>query len=204
MLNLTIVIIIITALSSLAAFNRQDLQSKFMFNSYQVYHRKEYYRLLSHTLVHGDLFHLFVNMLVLFSFGKVVEYGFGELFGGKGFIYFLVLYIGGAVVASLPGLFRHKDNPGYNAVGASGAVSAVLFSAIIWAPTSSIYLMFIPIPIPAFIFGPLYIAYEIYMDRRGGTRIAHDAHYWGAIYGIVFTLISEPRLFGYFINQIFG
>lgn len=177
---------------------------KWQFNSYQVFHRKEYYRILTHALIHGDFFHLFVNMLVLWSFGMVVEQGFTALFGAKGLIYFVVLYLGGILVASLPGLARHRDNPSYNAIGASGAVSAVLFSAIIWSPTSSIYLMFIPIPIPAFIFGPLYLAYEIYMDRRGGTRNAHDAHYWGAMYGIAFTLLAEPRLFGYFINEIFG
>ena len=168
------------------------------------FHRKQWHRLLSHALVHADFMHLLVNMIVLWSFGRIVEAYFTGMFGFQGNYYFLMLYAGGVVIASLPSLFKHKDNPSYNAVGASGAVSAVLFSAILFQPLSKIYLFFIPIGIPAFIFGPLYLAYEIYMDKKSQDRVAHDAHYWGAIFGLLFTIVVQPEIVPYFFNQILG
>ncbi len=164
-----------------------------MYNPYLVHHSKEWHRFFSHALVHSDYMHLFINMIVLFSFGRYTEGYFTYHFGVKGILYFVALYAGGVMFASLPAMRKHQDNPGYNAVGASGAVSAVLYSAIMIDPVAELRLYF-AIPIPAFLFGILYLFYEYKMDKRGQGRIAHDAHLWGAIYGIAATIIFEPSL----------
>ncbi|HAS35915.1 MAG TPA: rhomboid family intramembrane serine protease [Flavobacteriales bacterium] len=203
-MSLNTLLILLTAVVSFLSFNNHDLFAKMEFNAYLTYHRKQWHRLFSHALIHADFMHLLVNMIVLWSFGRIVEAYFTGMFGMQGNYYFLMLYAGGVVVASLPSLFRHKDNPAYNAVGASGAVSAVLFSAILFEPMSKIYLFFIPIGIPAFIFGPLYLAYEIYMDKKSQDRVAHDAHYWGAIFGLLFTILVQPKIVVYFFEQILG
>lgn len=174
-----------------------------MFNAYAAHHQKQWYRMLSHALVHGDWMHLFVNMFVMWSFGTSVETYFNDYFGLKGSFMFIVLYLGGVAFASLPALLKHKDNYYYNSVGASGAVGAVLFASILLNPMSKIYLFFIPIGIPAFVFGPLYIAYEMYMEKRSNDNVAHDAHYWGAIFGFVLPLLFEPKLFLDFVDKIF-
>lgn len=144
--------------------------------------------------------HLFVNMFVLWQFGGVVERDFNSLFGNKGFLYFLVLFTGGVAIAALPSLRKHRDNPGYNAVGASGAVSAVLFSFILLHPTDTL-LLFLILPLPAVVLGVLYLWYEARM-QNAGDNIAHDAHYWGAIFGFVVTIIFKPSLAIRFVNQI--
>lgn len=203
-MSLTLIVIGITALISIQGFQNRELFHKLDFSPYQVTQRKEWYRLLSHVLLHGDWAHLFVNMFVLWSFGSFVESSFETIFGNKSIFYFSLLYIGGAAFASLPALKRHGNNPNYSAIGASGAVAAVLFTSIILSPMSKIGIIFIPIRIPAFVFGPLYIALEYYLDKRGGGRIAHDAHYWGAIFGFIFPIALKPELFLGFINQIFG
>lgn len=203
-MSLTLIIIIITALISVNGFNNRELFHKLDFSPYQVVQRKEWYRIVSHVLLHGDWMHLFVNMFVLFSFGSAVERSFEAIFEGRAIFYFVLLYIGGAAFASLPAIQKHGNNPYYTAIGASGAVAAVLFTSIILNPMSKIYIIFIPIGIPAFLFGPLYIGLEYYLDKRGGGRIAHDAHYWGAIFGFLFPIALEPKLFMNFIGQIFG
>lgn len=201
-MSVNTLLIAITAIVSFLSFNNRELFVKLEYNPWLAYHRKQWYRLLSHSLVHGDIMHLIINMFVLWGFGRVVEAWFGSLFGMKGLWFYFVLYLGGVLFASLPALKKHRDNPGYNAVGASGAVSAVLFAAIILQPLSKIYLFFIPIGIPAFIFGPLYLFYEVYMDKRQGDHIAHDAHYYGAIFGLLFPIILKPALLLNFFDQI--
>jgi|TARA_B110000495_G_C22934270_1_gene546267 membrane associated rhomboid family serine protease len=203
-MSITLLIIITTALISINAFKNRSLYHKLDFSPYQVIHRKEWHRLLSHVLLHGDGMHLFVNMFVLFSFGSSVENAFPDIFGKMGIFYYLLLYIGGAVFASLPSLKKHGNNPSYSAIGASGAVAAVLFANIILYPSNEIYILFIPFGIPAFIFGPLYIGFEYYLDKKGGGNVAHDAHYWGAVFGFLFPIILKPNLFLNFVNQILG
>ncbi len=201
-MSVNTIIIVITAAISLMSFSNQNLFSKLCYNPWMTYHRKQWYRLLSHALIHADFFHLIINMFVLWSFGRIVEAWFAGLFGVKGLWFYFLLYLGGVLFASLPALRKQRDNPGYNAVGASGAVSAVLFAAILLQPLSKIYLFFIPIGIPAFIFGPLYLFYEIYMDKRQEGNIAHDAHYFGAIFGLLFCILLKPALLLNFVNQI--
>jgi len=139
----------------------------------------------------------------LYSFGKAVEGFLAYSLGSKAILYYLFIYIGGILAATVPSLIKHKDNYGYNSVGASGAVSAVLFSAIAFMPLSGeIGILFIPFSIPPIVFGVLYIAYELYMDKRGGTNIAHDAHIGGALFGFLFTLLFIPGAFTNFVNQV--
>jgi len=204
-LTITLIIIISTVLVSLSANSKPELYSKLLFNPYQVVHRKEWYRIFTHALIHDNqnIFHLFFNMYVLYSFGSAVETILLNNLGGLGKLYYIVLYIGGIFIATIPALIKHKDNYGYNSVGASGAVSAVLFSTIAFVPFSGgIGILFLPFSIPPLIFGVLYIAYEIYMEKRGGTNIAHDAHIWGAVFGFVFTLLFVPGAFSNFIAQL--
>ena len=204
-LSVTIIIIAITVLVTFSANGRPELYAKLLFNPYQVFHRKEWHRIFTHALIHdrNNIFHLFFNMFVLYSFGQLVEEILNANMGGFGIPYYLVIYVGGVAVATIPALVKHKDNYGYNSVGASGAVSAVLFSAIAFVPFSGgIGILFIPVSIPPLIFGVLYIAYEMYMQRRGGTNIAHDAHIWGALFGFVFTLLCVPGAFSNFVAEV--
>jgi len=143
-------------------------------------------------------------MFVFYSFGRLVSAYFEIVFAGKDIFYFLLLYFGGLLISAAPAFGKHKDNIYYNSVGASGAVSAIVFSSIVFDPMNKIYLFFIPIGIPAIIFGVLYLIYSAYMDKKAKDNIGHDAHFWGGIYGFVLTVALKPDLFAHFLNQIFG
>lgn len=201
-MSVTLIIIIITVAISVLALNNQELFSKTMYVPYRVFHSKEYYRLLTHALLHSGWIHLFVNMYVLYAFGSTTEQFFDSYKGGSGSFSYILLYTGGIFFATLPALKKQRDNIMYSSVGASGAVSAVLFSAIVFYPTMPIVFIFFPIPMPAFVFGLIYLFYEAYMDKKGDDYVAHDAHYYGAIFGVLFTFISAPASFINFISQI--
>jgi membrane associated rhomboid family serine protease len=201
-LSITLVIIIITVLVSVMAFQNKEMLAKSMFNAYLVKHSKEWHRVITHAFVHSGFMHLAVNMYVLYMFGQMVERAFMRESEAIGRVAYAALYLGGIVFATLPAYQKHQNNWNYNAVGASGAVAAVLFSAIYFAPTMDLYLMFIPIPIPAIIFGIGYLALEWYMDKKSNDNIAHDAHFWGAAFGVAFSLLMFPSQFGPFINAI--
>lgn len=198
----TYIIIAVTAITSLLAFNNRGLSEKLLFSPYMIHSHKQGYRFLTHALVHGDWMHLFVNMFVLLSFGKAVEIYYNLFFGIKGTYLFSLLYLGGIVLSSTPSYTRYKSDPYYRAVGASGAVSAVVFASILIQPLAPIRFVFLPFDIPAFIFGALYMFYSAYMSKKGTDNIGHDAHFWGALFGLVFTGILKPALFPGFINQV--
>lgn len=204
-MSVTLLIIIVTVGLSLMANNKPELYAKMLFNPYQVVHRKEWHRIFTHAFVHdkGNIFHLGFNMYVLYSFGNVVESFLEITVGSMASLLYLFIYFGGVAAATIPSLIKHKDNYSYNSVGASGAVSAVLFSAIAFMPLQGgIGIIFIPISLPPIVFGVLYIAYEVYMDKRGGTNVAHDAHIGGAAFGFLFTLLFIPNTLSNFFNQI--
>lgn len=201
---LTIFIIVITTIVSILCFQNQNLFMKLRFSPYMVKNKNQTYRFFTHAFVHADWMHLFINMFVLLSFGRIVEAFFEQVFEGKAMVYYIILYLGGILFSSLPSYWKHQHDPAYSAVGASGAVSAVLFSCILFAPLSGIYLMFIPIPIPAFVFGFLYLAYEAYSARRASDNIGHDAHFWGAMYGVIITLMLNFNIGIHFVEQIRG
>jgi membrane associated rhomboid family serine protease len=202
---MTIILIIITSIVSILAFSNEQLMFKLQFNPYQVYHRKEYYRLLSHGFVHADWMHLFVNMFVLYSFGTAVENYFSQLeYAGMmkyGKIWFTFMYLAAIVISSLTTLKKQKDNAMYNAVGASGAVSAVLFCSIFFNPWSMLGIYFV-IPVPAIIFGVLYLVYSQYMSRKSMDNVNHDAHFVGAIFGFLFPLLINIEFFNLFISHL--
>lgn len=194
-------IIAITCLVSIMAFSNPDLMNRLQFNAYAIKHNKQPWRFFTYGLVHAGWAHLAINMFVLWSFGRIVFDIYGYLFGSLGILYFLLLYIGGIMFSVLFDYGRHKNDAWYNAVGASGAVSAVVFASIILYPAGGVYLFFIPIEIPSPIFGILYLIYSASMARRGRDNIGHDAHFWGAIYGVVLTIAFKPVLFLRFIDE---
>ncbi len=202
-MSITVIIVVITVIFSAVALKNRDIFTKTLFSPYQVFHRKEYYRLLTHAFLHAGWVHLIFNMYVLYIFGRTAESYFVAYKGIAGFFNYAMLYVGGVFFATLPALRKHKDNFMYTSVGASGAVSAVLFSSIVFNPTMSIYIIFVPIPIPAVIFGILYLVYEAYMDKNSNDYVAHDAHYYGAIFGALFTFIFVPSAFVNFFKQLF-
>lgn len=189
---LTYLIIGITVFVSWRAFDNSALFEKLLNNPYRIKHQKQYYRLLSHALIHADWMHLLFNMYVFYSFGLIMESVFIAMWGkAAGSLLFLILYIGGALVAALPSQRKHGDNFGYNSVGASGAVSAVLMSYMILFPTQEV-LFFFAIPMPSFVAVIIFFALEFFLNRSGKTGIAHDAHIWGALFGIFFWVIIQP------------
>jgi len=175
---------------------------KLRFDPYSIGINKDWYRFFSYALLHADWGHLLINMFVLYSFGSNVENLFEYYFGSKAIIYFILLYLGGVFVSVAPSFEKNKNNPYYTAVGASGAVSAILFSSILMYPTGKIIFLLLPIPIPAYVFGILYLVYSWYMSKRGKDNIGHDVHFFGAIFGFVFTIILKPQLFIIFINLL--
>lgn len=193
-------IIIITIIVSMLCFRNRDLFYRLSLNPYNITRRNQWERVLTHAFVHADYMHLFINMLVLWSFGRQMEMVAGMLGGARNY-WFMALYIGGIVVSSIPDIIKYKDNPYYNSIGASGAVSAVVFSSIFITPWKSI-LLFGVIPIPSIIFGALYIWYENYSSRHSNDNINHNAHIWGAIYGFIFFGLMEPGLFLSFFGKL--
>ena len=200
---ITIVLIAITSLVSILCFNGRLNGSPLVFNAYDIWHRKQWYRMFSYGLVHGGWGHLIFNMLTLYFFGPVVERYFTVLFGRPaGPILFIVLYVTALAVSTIGDLIKYRDNWNYNAVGASGAVSAVLFASILFEPRMGIYIFMIPVPVPGYIFAPLYLLYCWYMARRNTDNIGHTAHFWGAVYGLVFPLVCKPAVFSHFLAQL--
>lgn len=187
-MNILILIIAITAIISFIAFNNQAIFEKYKFNVGAVNNRKEYLRLLSAGFLHADIMHLLFNMMTLYFFGPVILEGFGNL----GFI---IIYIGSILLGNIFSLFIYQKQPWYSAIGASGGVSGVLFAAIAMAPTMSLYLFFIPIPIPGFVFGLLYFGYSVYMmlNPKQWDNLGHAAHLGGAFFGLVYAIANQPE-----------
>lgn len=203
MISITGFIIGITVLISVLAFGNERLFDRLKFNPAIVESNRQYYRFLSYGFLHADYVHLLVNMYVLYIFGRYVEQVYTLLFAGRGAFLFILLYAGSTVIAAAPSFKKHRNNVWYNAVGASGAVSALVFTYILFNPMGGIGFVFIPgINIPAFVFGILYLVYSAYMAKRGKDNIGHDAHFWGAIAGFVFTIAIKPSLFTRFIEMI--
>jgi membrane associated rhomboid family serine protease len=198
----TYIILGVTVAVSLWALNDHSIMNRFIFNPYVVQVRKEWYRFLTHGFLHADYVHLLVNMYVLYGFGRIVEQMYTLHLGSGGRIAFVFMYLSSIIVASVSSYIKHKDHPGYNSLGASGATSAVVFAFILFAPWAKLSLLFIPIGIPGIIMGVLYLVYSSYMAKRGGDNIGHDAHFYGAVYGFFYTLLLKPKLGLAFIEQI--
>ncbi len=201
----TIIIVVVTVIISFLAFQNPVFMSRYDFSPFRIVEQKEYYRFITHAFLHADWMHLFINMIVLFSFGVYVEREFRVL-ENSGYIQsahlsFLLLYFSSLIISSLTTFVKKRKDPYYIAVGASGAVSAVLFTSIFFSPLEKILLYGI-LPLPGIVFGILYLAYSTYMGRKEKDHINHDAHLWGAIYGLLFPILIEPSLIRVFLNQL--
>ncbi|AWN14932.1 rhomboid family intramembrane serine protease [Salinisphaera sp. LB1] len=192
----TVILIAITCAVSITCFSNARLLDRLLLWPPAV-GRGEYYRLLTNAFVHADGAHLAFNMITLFFFGRVIEGFFERYIGATGFVAF---YLAAAVVSTVPSYLQHRNDSRYRSLGASGAVSAVLFAFILLAPWSTIYVFVVPVP--AILYGVLFTAYGLYANRIGHDHINHSAHLWGAAFGVVFTLIMEPRLGPLFLAQI--
>jgi membrane associated rhomboid family serine protease len=204
---MTYLLIALTSIISILAFNNRTLFGKLQLNPYSVFHKKEWFRVLSHGFLHADWIHLFINMFVLYSFGQSVENIFEQL-AVEGIIKspvlsFVILYFGGMIFATVTSIKNHKDDYWYNSVGASGAVSAIIFTHIFFYPLRAIELYAI-IPIPGIILGVAYLVYSQYMSKRGKDNVNHDAHFIGAVFGFLFPILLEPKLINVFLNQLFN
>ncbi len=212
MFSVTTIIIVITCLFTFAAFSSVKMKEDMLFWPAEINSNKQYYRFLSYGLIHADFAHLLFNMFTLYSFGSRLEkYTFTQdyIFGDKARLFYLVLYISALVISTLPDYFKHRNNFAYRSLGASGAVSAVLFACIIIDPKLSLYMFLIPIPIPGYIFGILFLAISAYLAKKGTDNIGHGAHFTGAVYGLIFTIVTTKLYSDYnavksFINIILG
>ncbi|MBN9297191.1 MAG: rhomboid family intramembrane serine protease [Filimonas sp.] len=187
---ITITIIVITCLVSFLAFSNEKLKEDLIFYPPAISKHKQWYRFVTCGFIHADIGHLVFNMFSLYVIGRHVEERFIEIFDTQGKILYIALYLTALVACLIPTYNKNKDNYYYRSLGASGAVSAVVFAFMFFYPTMGIGMMFIPVYIPGFIFGPIYLIISSILDKRGGGNINHSAHIWGAIYGVIFVIIT--------------
>ncbi len=197
----TLLLVILNIGASLYAWNNQDIYRKWMMTPYLVNRENQYYRFISSGFIHGDWMHLLFNMIALYSFGGNLEQHLFNYTGANYQIYFYALYSIALIISDIPTYLKYKNTPGYNSLGASGAVSAVIFACIVFDPLSTLYL-FLAIPIKGFIFGFIYLIYSYSLSKRGGDGINHDAHFYGAAVGILFVTILFPSAIPEFFRQI--
>lgn len=198
---ITYLILGITVVVSFICFGNQTLAMKLALSPYQVIHRKEWYRVITHGFVHADMTHLLVNMFTFWSFGIYMEQYYQYV--GLGKWGFLLLYFGGMLFSSSFDLAKQKDNPYYLSIGASGAVSAVLFSSIFFDPWGKIY-FFALLPIPGILFGVVYLLYCQYMAKQASDHINHNAHFLGALFGFLLPALLNPSLVKLFVGALMG
>ena len=203
-MSITFIIIILTSLISLIVFKDEIMFYKYSFIPYQVKHQKEHYRLITYAFLHADLPHLLFNMISFYMFGELIENQLTLNYGAfLGKIHFLIIYLVGALIATIWPYIRNSENINYISVGASGAVSSVLFASMLWNPTMEVGIIFLPFYIPSYIFAPLYLAFEYWSLKRGKSNVAHDAHIGGAIFGICYVSLINFDKIKLFFHLIF-
>jgi membrane associated rhomboid family serine protease len=203
-MNITILIIIANCLISAFVFQKPELIGRFSFNPYQIRTNNQYYRFITSGFIHGDWYHLIFNMVSFYSFGIALAYYFTDLFGIYGNFMFLLLYMLGLVLSDLQSFFKYPNAKNYNSIGASGAVSSVIYACIILNPLAGIRIFMIPIDIPGFIFGGIYLVYCQYQAKQMTDNTNHNAHFWGALVGVAFITFSYPLGLLYFFQTIIG
>jgi len=199
---ITLILIAITAIVSWMAFSNRKLADRLVLWPPAVDRHRQYDRLVTYGFVHADWMHLLFNMLTLYFFGKYIEYAMLQATGT--WLTYPLFYLAALVVSILPSYLKNQKNPNYISLGASGAVSAVLFAYILLDPWTKLFLMFIPIPIPAIFYAVFYVGYSIWMDRRGGDRINHSAHLAGAAFGVLFMVAMAPDVVPAFLHKLGG
>jgi membrane associated rhomboid family serine protease len=190
MITLTISIILLTSLISFTAFSNQKVLDDLIFYPPAITNRNQWYRFITSGFIHADIMHLVFNMYSFYLFGDLVEKSFSQIFGDSGKALYIILYVVSLIVCLLPTYFNNLNNYHYRSLGASGAVSAVIFAGIFLYPTMGMGIFPIPFHIPGFVFGPLYLILSAYLAKKGHGNINHSAHIWGAIFGIVFVIIT--------------
>jgi membrane associated rhomboid family serine protease len=202
MISITLLIIITTVIISIIGFRNEEAMDNLIFSPAIVIEKNQYYRFVTCGFIHANVPHLFFNMYALYVFGEGqrkegVEYFFVSVFGEKGKILYLLMYLLALIVCLIPTFNRNRTNYNYKSLGASGAVSAVVFSFILFEPLRGVGLVFIPVFIPGFLFGIIYLIVSYFLDKKGNSHINHSAHIWGALFGICY-LIVACRLFSDF------
>ncbi|PIB37102.1 rhomboid family intramembrane serine protease [Reichenbachiella sp. 5M10] len=200
-MSITIILIILTVAVSYAALQNPSLQYKLMMNPVRILQDRQWYRVITSGFIHGSWMHLAFNMFTFYFFGRFVEQLFFRLKGEAGALYFIGFYLLAIVISDLPSLIKHKNDSRYNSLGASGGVSAVVFSSILFYPTNDVCLYGF-ICIPGFIMGAIYLIYSYMKGKEMSDNINHDAHLIGAVFGIVFSVIMDPGVLSSFISQI--
>lgn len=198
-MNYTVIIVAITVLVSIAGFTNEQLQNKLILWPRYMDNPGQYYRLLTSGFIHADWMHLAFNMFSFYSFGEATVLIFQML--GKPPELFLIVYLSAIVVSSLPSFLKHRNDGYYRSLGASGGVAAILFFFTFYFPWQGIKLFFFP-EIPAVVFGALYLGFEFYASRRGIGNVNHDAHFWGAVYGLFVAFLVDPSHGKEFLNTI--
>ena len=188
-ISITLIIIIATSIVSFIAFSNHNLMEQFIFYPPAV-RRGQFYRFFSCGLIHADWGHLIFNMISLYLFGELVEMKFVEAFGRMGKLVYLGMYVFGLAASIIPTYINNKNNYHYRSLGASGAVSAVIFAGIVFFPLLPLGLFFIPVYVAGFVFGIIYLLVSGWLDKRGDSNINHSAHIFGALFGIGFTIIA--------------
>lgn len=206
-MSLTIILIIATVILSLVAFGSPKVNNELIFYPAVIHQNNQLYRFITYGFIHGDLMHLIFNMYAFYLFGQSTEGGFRQLFGDLGPTFYLLLYFLSLIVCVIPDYVKYKEAPHYRSLGASGAVSAVVFAYILMNPLQGIGLLFIPVFIPGFLFGILFIVVSYFLGKKGQSVVNHSAHIWGAIFGLIFLavvsqLFSNYPLFENFLHQI--
>ncbi|MCC5919765.1 MAG: rhomboid family intramembrane serine protease [Cyclobacteriaceae bacterium] len=203
-MDLTLILLVITGLISYKGFSDPALIRKLIMNPYQLERSKEWYRLLTSGFIHADWMHLLFNMFTFYFFGSLIERFFIQMHGlVAGSLYFLLLYLGGIIVSSIPSYLRHRKNPAYSSLGASGGVSAIVLASVLFFPLQDICLYGI-ICLPGFILGALFLGYSYYMSKNQYDRINHEAHLTGAVFGILISFLMRPDVFAHFFGQVFS
>jgi membrane associated rhomboid family serine protease len=203
-LSITLIIIIITVLVSISAFSNEKIMNDLIFYPPAVTHNRQWYRFFTCGLIHADFLHLAFNMYAFYLFGSNVEQYFILIFQEKGKLLYLLMYLLALFFCLLPTYSRHREDSHYRSLGASGAVSAVIFASILLEPERGIGLVFIPgIYIPGFVFGFLYLVISSYLDKRGGGNINHSAHIYGALFGIAFLVVAAYAFSDYRVLDAF-
>src|SRR5438045_8605899 len=208
-LSVTLIIIIVTTLVSIGGFSNHKIIYDLIFYPPAVTQQKQWWRFFTCGFIHADFGHLILNMYALYIFGIAVEKAFTGIFGQNVNLIYLLMYISALLVCLLPTYKKHKNNYYYLSLGASGAVSAVIFCFILLDPLQKLGLIFLPVMIPGFIFGALYLIVSSILERRSSDHINHSAHIWGALYGIVFLTAASKFFSNYpvlenFIHQVQG
>jgi membrane associated rhomboid family serine protease len=206
-MSITLYITIATVAISLLAMNNESLMDKLIFHPYSVARDNQLYQYITSGFIHADFMHLAFNMFSFYMFGDLVEQYFSMLFGASGSFFYLLLYFSALIVCLVPTYYQHKNQYNYRSLGASGAVSAIVFAGIFLQPTMQIGFFIIPPIIPGFIFGPIYLGLTAYLSKQGHGGINHSAHLWGSLYGIVFLIMSAYFMAGInvvasFIDQV--